>query len=154
LRCVHMLMKQKTILVIEDETIWHKLYKRVISEAGFQVHIAATCADGIKLAKSLKPDCILLDFHLPDGDAVSVCSAIQSDESIKGTPVIICSSDPGAEDAAYTQCKAAHFMLKGSNALMDLPAAIERLLDIHMKSESIKLSRPAGQAVQRGGLFC
>ncbi len=126
-------MKGKTILVIEDETTWQKLYKRVLIEAGFQVHIAAACMDGIKLAKSLKPACIVLDFHLPDGDAVSVCSAIQSDESIKGTPIIICSSDPGAETNDFTQCRVACFKLKGLSTLMELPAIIERLLAINTK---------------------
>ncbi|HBA60508.1 MAG TPA: hypothetical protein DCZ92_06770 [Elusimicrobia bacterium] len=127
-------MTQKTILVIEDETIWHKLYKKILSETGFHVHIAATCGDGIRLAKSLKPDCIVLDFHLPDGDAVAVCSAIQADESIKGIPVIICSSDTGAEEAAYTQCKAAHFMLKGLAALVQLPGIIGKLLVARTKT--------------------
>ena len=126
-------MKGRTILVIEDETAWQKLYKRVLSEAGFQVHIAAACMDGIKLAKSLKPACIVSDFHLPDGDAVSVCSAIQSDESIKGTLIIICSSDPGAETTAFTRCRVAYFKLKGFSTLMELPAIIERLLAINTK---------------------
>jgi|SRR3989338_653368 len=132
-------MTQKTILVIEDETTWQKLYKRALSEAGFQVHIAAACMDGIKLAKSLKPDCIVSDFHLPDGDAVSVCSAIHSDESIKRTPIIICSSDPEAEIAAFAECKAADFKLKGVSALMELPATIERLLATNTKKREPKL---------------
>lgn len=123
-------MAQRTILVIEDDMTWHKLFSRMLGGAGYKVLIVATCADGIKLAALHKPDCILLDFHLPDGDAISVCSAIRSDKSTEKTSVIIFSSDPGAEEAAYTRCKAVKFVFKGHGALLEeLRIAIDEILN-------------------------
>lgn len=121
-------MKQQSILVIEDDMTLHKLLSRILGSAGYKVYIVATCADGIKLALLHRPDCILLDFYLPDGDAASVCSVVKSDESTKKIPVIIFSSDPGVENAAYTQCHADKFILKGPGIFEGLPAAIEKIL--------------------------
>ena len=119
---------QQTILVIEDEITWRELLGRILGEAGYDVHVAATCAEGVKLADLHKPDCIISDFHLSDGDAISVCTAVKSNESIKKTPIIIFSSDPEAETAALCGSRADNFVLKGPEAWAELPAAIERIL--------------------------
>ncbi|MEK7721520.1 MAG: response regulator [Elusimicrobiota bacterium] len=121
-------MAQQSILVIDDDRTWHKLIGRFLEDTGYKVYAAATCADGVKLAEFYKPNCIVLDFHLTDGDAVSVCLAIKSNETIKKTPIIVFSSDPGAEHPAYTQCRADNFILKGQAAAAELPAAIAKIL--------------------------
>ena len=121
-------MTQQSILVIEDDLPWQRLIKRYLDGAGYRVHIAGTCAEGIKLAELHKPDCIISDFHLPDGDDVSICSAIRSNENIKTPPIIIFSSDPGAEIIAYEECQAVNFMIKGAENLEVLPAAISNIL--------------------------
>jgi len=121
-------MEQQCILVIEDDLAWQKLIRRYLDGAGYSVHIVGTCAEGVKLAELHKPDCIISDFHLPDGDAVSICSAIRSNENTKTPSIIIFSSDPGVEATAYKECQAASFMLKGGGALAELPAAISNML--------------------------
>lgn len=121
-------MAQKTILIIEDETSWHNLLRRILGGAGYNVHIAANCADGVKLAELHKPDCILSDFHLPDGDAVCICSAIKANKNLKKIPIIIFSSDPCVEIIAYEQCRANTFLLKGLASLEALPVTIEKIL--------------------------
>lgn len=121
-------MEKLSILIIDDDLIWHNLIRRFLAGTGYEVYTAATCADGIKQAALLKPDCIILDFHLTDGDAVCVCSALKSDDTTKKIPVIIFSSNPAAEIIAYTQCRAASFLLKGTTALETLPAAIAKIL--------------------------
>jgi len=121
-------MAQQTVLVIEEDITWQKLLKRILGGAAYNVYIAATCAEGIKLTELYKPDCIVLDFHLPDGDALSVCSAIRLNKSIKTPPVIIFSSDPDAEAIAYTECQANSFVLKGPESLETLPATVSSML--------------------------
>ena len=121
-------MARRSILIIDDAVIWRRLLRRVLSGTGYAVYAAATCAAGLKSAELHKPDCIVLDFHLTDGDAVSVCSALKANKSLQKTPVIICSSDPEAEITAYAECKAAYFILKGTRLVIDLPRVIEGVL--------------------------
>lgn len=121
-------MAQQTVLAIEDDIAMQKLIKRILGDSGYTVYIAATCAEGIKLTELYTPDCIILDFHLPDGDAPSVCSAIRLNKRIKTPPIIIFSSDPDAETSAYTECQANSFVLKGAESLKTLPAAVSNIL--------------------------
>ena len=121
-------MYKRSILVIDDEPIWHKLLKSLLGGMGYTVYTAGTCAEGLKLAESYKPDCILLDFYLTDGDAVSVCLGLKANNAVKNIPVIIFSSDATMEAAAYIDCKAACFVLKGPRWLRGLSVALDRVL--------------------------
>lgn len=122
-------MPGRTILVIDDEGMWHKLLKRFLGDAGYCVYAAATCADGIRLAEFHKPDCIVLDFHLADGDALSVCAGLREIEDVSEIPVIIFSSDPAVEIEAYSQCRAKSFVLKGCpESLLELRKSIGEVL--------------------------
>ncbi|PIU20146.1 MAG: hypothetical protein COT18_03775 [Elusimicrobia bacterium CG08_land_8_20_14_0_20_59_10] len=121
-------MTGRSILVIDDEVVWHKLLKRFFGNFGYRVYAAANCAKGIKLAGLHKPDCIILDFHLTDGDAVSVCSVLRKNGDSGKIPVIIFSSDPAAETEAYSRCGAENFVLKGAASLAALRKAVEVIL--------------------------
>jgi len=121
-------MPQLSILVIDDEAIWHKLLQRLLRPMGYALYSAANGADGVRLAERYKPDCILLDFHLADGDAVAVCSALKTNGAVNKIPVIIVSSDPAVELAAYAECGAERFVLKGPRWLKCLLAALESVM--------------------------
>ena len=121
-------MTKRSILVIDDELIWHKLLKSLLGGMGYTVYAAGSGAEGLKLAGTHKPDCILLDFHLTDGDAVSVCSALKANSVVKNIPVIIFSSDATVEATAYIDCKAACFVLKGPRWLRGLSVALDHVL--------------------------
>ena len=121
-------MARQSVLVVDDEVIWHRLLARLLRELGYDVYTAATCTEGIKLAELHVPDCIVLDFHLTDGDAVQVCAALRTDKRTAQIPVIVFSSDPAAEITAYAECKAAYFVLKGTTSITDLPSVIGSVL--------------------------
>lgn len=117
--------KQK-ILVIDDDPYWHRLLGRIF--AGYEVFSAVSCAEGVDKAAFHRPDCILLDFHLNDGDAVLVCSELRKNEAVKGIPVIVVSSDPAAEIIAYAECRARCFILKGTRSFLTLPDIVAEVL--------------------------
>lgn len=117
-------MGKRKILVIDDDLFWHRLLKRLFGETDYDIHTAASCEDGVRQAEKHKPDCILLDFHLKDGDAINVCTALKNDAERPKFPVIVVSSDPEAEIAAYGECKADYFVLKGSHTMMELPKIV------------------------------
>lgn len=121
-------MTTPAILVIDDAETWLRLMRRLLAHSGYEVHTALTCAEGINLAARLKPDCILLDFHLPDGDARSVCAALNSSEITNGIPVVIISGDPAVESSACDECRAAAFLDKGTDCVKDIPATIAGIL--------------------------
>ena len=106
-------MDQPIILIIDDDKFWRSLLARFLTSSKYTVHSAGSCTEGIALAGLHRPDCILLDYHLKDGDASDVCRSVRGSEEIKDTPIIILSSDPLAEESAYLDCSAEKFILKG-----------------------------------------
>lgn len=119
---------RKKILVIDDEVIWHGLIKRLLCPLDYDVYAAGSCAEGIRLAGQVRPDCILLDFHLQDGDAGCVCEAIHGNAALCKIPILIFSSDPVAEVEAYSTCRAYRFLYKGTDIMAGLCKAIEEVL--------------------------
>lgn len=118
----------RKILVIDDDLFWHRLLRRLFGEADYDVHTAASCEDGVRLAEKHRPDCILLDFHLKDGDAVDVCAALKNGAERPKFPVIVVSSDPDAEITAYAECRADYFVLKGAQTMTELPRIVSEVL--------------------------
>lgn len=53
-------------LVIEDDHDIRELVRVVLSQAGFEVHMATSGAAGIRAARELRPHVITLDLGLPD----------------------------------------------------------------------------------------
>lgn len=86
-------MHKKIVLMIDDEDNFCQLVKKNIELTGeFEVHIATNGDDGIRLARELKPDLILLDIVMPGMDGADVISVIRDDKSIKDTPVVFLTS--------------------------------------------------------------
>ncbi len=121
-------MGKRAILVIDDDLFWHRLLRRLFGGADYEVYTAASCEDGVRMAEQHKPDCILLDFHLKDGDAVDVCTALRKNGERPRFPVIVVSSDPAAEITAYAECRADYFVLKGSQSMLELPKIVSEML--------------------------
>jgi len=82
-------MYKKRILIIDDEDNFCKLVKKNMEQTGeFEVNIATNGDDGIRLARGIKPDLILLDVIMPGMDGTDVISSIRKDKSIKDIPVV------------------------------------------------------------------
>jgi DNA-binding response OmpR family regulator len=82
-------MHKKRVLIIDDEENFCKLVKKNIEQTGeFEVHIATNGDDGIRLAREIKPDLILLDVIMPGMDGGDVVSLIRDDKSIADTPIV------------------------------------------------------------------
>lgn len=121
-------MPKGKILVVDDDPLWRRLLRRLFAGMDCDVHCAANCKDGVRLAWMHKPDCILLDFHLEDGDAVEVCAALKNGAERPEFPVIVVSSDPDEEITAYAECGADCFVLKGSHTMAELARVVNGLL--------------------------
>jgi two-component system OmpR family response regulator len=63
------------VLVVEDEPALRIDLVDFLLARGFQVDQAATCRDSLALLERLRPDLILLDLALPDGNGFAVAAA-------------------------------------------------------------------------------
>lgn len=61
---------RQTALLVEDEAQIRRFVRSALEEAGWQVHEAENMKRGLIDAATRKPDLIVLDLGLPDGDGV------------------------------------------------------------------------------------
>ena len=79
------------VLVIDDDSITRELLKNYLSQLGYSVAVAADGEAGIKRAKKLRPDAILLDVRMPGMDGWRVLSTLKKDSLLSDIPVIMTS---------------------------------------------------------------
>lgn len=79
---------EQQILLIDDTPQIHSLVTTLLASEMVKVHSAFNAESGIVLANSLKPDLILLDVEMPDGDGYEVCRRLKSNSELFNIPVV------------------------------------------------------------------
>ena len=81
-------MKEKTILVIEDNDLNMKLIRALLKLKDYQTIEAVDAENGIELAREYHPDLILMDLQLPGMDGLTATRLIKNDSVMKDIPVV------------------------------------------------------------------
>ena len=87
----------KKILIIEDEKILSEMYKFKFSKEGYQVFSVMDVEEGLSLAKSEKPDLIILDILLPKESGIGFLEKRKNVKEISDIPVIVLSNFDDSE---------------------------------------------------------
>lgn len=77
------------ILVVDDEPQIRRFLRAGLSTQGYEITEAATCGEALRLADIQKPDLMILDLGLPDGDGCDVIRQLRGGGS--RIPVIVLS---------------------------------------------------------------
>jgi len=83
------------ILVVEDEAEIRRFVAQALEREGFDVFEAGTLERGVIEAKSRRPELVLLDLGLPDGDGVDLIRQLRAWSDI---PVVILSARTDEQD--------------------------------------------------------
>ena len=78
-----------TVLVIDDDATARELIATHLAAKGFAVVTAASGAEGIKLARELRPLAITLDVMMPHIDGWTVLATLKSEPSLADIPVVM-----------------------------------------------------------------
>jgi len=76
------------VLVVEDNEMNRDMLSRRLTRRGFQVIFAVDGQQGVDLARSERPDIILMDMSLPIIDGWEATRRVKSDDATRGVPVI------------------------------------------------------------------
>jgi len=77
------------ILTIEDSPIMRQLLRQLLSAEGYECITASDGLSGIKSCARHKPDLVLLDVNLPDGNGIDFCRTLKSDPASRHIPVLL-----------------------------------------------------------------
>ena len=108
-------MSKKKILIVEDEVTLQKALTEFLTAEGFEVLSALDGEKGLGLAKSEKPDLVILDIILPKKDGYEVLTEIKGSEETKNIPVILLTNLESPEDIDKAFEKGASTYLVKSN---------------------------------------
>jgi two-component system, cell cycle response regulator DivK len=76
------------VLIVEDNEMNRDMLTRRLERKGYQVCVAVDGVHGIEMARSQKPDIILMDVALGDMDGWEVTTILRAEEGTKDIPVI------------------------------------------------------------------
>jgi len=107
------------ILVIDDEAAIRDSLKMILEYEGYEVMLAATGEEGVKLVEREAPDLVFLDIKMPGMDGLEVLQKLE--HMVETTPIVVIS---GHGDMA-TAVKATRL---GAFDYIDKPLAQDRVL--------------------------
>jgi CheY-like chemotaxis protein len=76
------------VLLVEDNEMNRDILSRRLSRRGYVVVFAMDGQQGVEMARSEKPDIILMDMSLPIIDGWEATRRVKSDNAIRDVPVI------------------------------------------------------------------
>jgi|SRR6266850_1012982 len=87
-----------TILVIDDDEMVRDTVAELLQADGHRVLSAASGMDGLAMVRAIRPDLILVDYHMPMMSGLEFIQQIKADVATRRVPVVALTS-ASAEDA-------------------------------------------------------
>lgn len=90
--------KGDLILLVEDDEDSRFVYQLLFEDQGFQVLMAASGEEGLRLAREAKPQAIIMDVSIPGVDGWTATQRLKADPQIADIPVIVLTAHAFPED--------------------------------------------------------
>lgn len=135
-------MARNKILLIEDEAGIRFGIQDFLRTHGFEVVWADTCQTALEVFRNALPDAVLLDYRLPDGNALELLPRLKEIDS--GPPVIILTGH-GSIDLAVRAIK------EGAEQFLTKPVELPSLLVIMqrlLENQRIRQKQLVGKSKQ------
>jgi len=129
-----------TILVIDDSADDQRLYQRALKDIDCRLVLTSTGEDGYASATNLKPDLILLDYHLPDMDGLDFIKLLEK-YPCPPLPIVMLTGEGNAEVAVEAMKRgAADYLVKDTAGvyLRLLPTVIARVMAAYAQREETR----------------
>ena len=122
------------VLLVEDDVVDRMACRRALAQdpdCEFVLSEAETGKEGLQLAHTKQPDCVLLDYHLPDLNGLEFLAELADVTGNISIPVMMLTGADNATIAvAAMKCGARDYLIKDTDRqyLELLPAIIQRVL--------------------------
>jgi CheY-like chemotaxis protein len=114
---------RRTILIVDDDPAMCDILSTRLNRQGFGTLVADSGGRALELARTKRPDCILLDLNLPDVDGFELCQNLVDTEQTCDIPVIIVSGLERPDIIRRSRAAGCHYYVRkpyDPNALLTL----------------------------------
>jgi len=94
-------MAVDTVLVVDDSATDRHLICNTLASAGFNTLLAGSAEEAISVARTERPQAILMDVVMPDTNGFQATRILHNDPDTADIPVIIVSSKSKASDKVW-----------------------------------------------------
>lgn len=136
-------MSNKTALVIDDSKSARFALRRHLEHHAYQVDTAESAEEAYAFLKRHHPQVIFLDHVMPGTDGFTALSRLKSDPETDSIPVVICSSNEGADFTAEARAKGAIGVLQKPPTPEQLVQVLDNLQALSLQLKSAPRSEPA-----------
>jgi twitching motility two-component system response regulator PilH len=110
------------ILIVDDSPTEVHVIRKALEKHGYQTAAAADGAEGIRLAKSMKPDLIFMDIVMPGVNGFQATRTLANDPETRRIPVIMVTSKSQETDRIWG-------MRQGAVDYLVKPVSAEQLVE-------------------------
>ena len=122
------------ILYADDDEMIRRVIGGELARHGFEVIYAQDGNEAREMARRLKPELILLDYHMPVFDGMKVVEYLKHEEPTKHIPVILLTNeDVSIEAQKYWKDTGLDAYIHKSVAFEELYALISKVLKAYGK---------------------
>ena len=125
----------KTVLIVEDNPLNMKLFKEILELHGYVTVAAADGASALVLARTTRPDVILMDIQLPNMSGFEVIRHLKQDPNLQSIPVVAVTAHAMVGDESTVR-------LAGCEEYLTKPVSIVRLLEVVARYAPVGAAAP------------
>jgi two-component system alkaline phosphatase synthesis response regulator PhoP len=111
----------KKVLVVDDESDARAFVRAILETDGWQVEEAFDGVDGLKQAKALKPDLMVLDVQMPRKGGFELFSDLLQDPDLQGIKVIMLTGVAERTGLRFSGKEMGEFLGKEPDAYVEKP---------------------------------
>jgi PAS domain S-box-containing protein len=117
------------VLLVEDDADLAKVILATFERAGIQIHHASTQRKAMELCVSSRPDLLILDIALPDGDGFGLVDWLRQQHDMKQLPLVVYSAqDLSESERKKLRLGPTEFLTKARVQLQDVETLVLSML--------------------------
>ena len=117
------------ILIVDDDADLVQIISQALGDCGHEVHWADEAVSGMEKARQLRPDVILLDYHMPGTTGAHLFESFRRNASTADIPILFMSGEAtNAQIRAEIADDSRSMFLSKPAHIQDIRNAIDALL--------------------------
>lgn len=121
---------RKKILIADDEANIRELVRVSLEDEGFELYEAADGKEALELARTLRPDLVILDLMMPDKWGYTVCEELKQGRDTRQILVLFLTARSSAQAKKMGQLKGGDAYLVKPFQPQELKQKVKELMGI------------------------